>query len=350
MFTDDVQRHFTPVPGYCNTATLGLPPRAATTRLRACLDDWEAGRVDSVGFDVDVDRARAAFAQLVGVGADRVAMPGAASISVGTVAASLAPGARVLCAREDFTSVLYPFLAAGTLDVVHVPLEELVDHVTSEVDLVAVSAVQSADGRVLDLDALADAATTHGVRTCVDLTQAAGWLPVDASRFDVTVCSAYKWLCSPRGVGFMTVGADADWLVPHLAGWYASDAPWESCYGPPLRLADDARRFTVSPAWFDVAATAESLDALLDLGVARIHDHDVGLAAALCERLGLPAAGSAIVSLSTTSDPADDLAEAGLVTASRNGRTRVSFHLANTMDDVETAARVLAPHVDATAS
>lgn len=341
MFTDEVTRHFTPVPGYCNTATLGLPARAATDRLRACLDDWERGASDTVGFDVDVDRARGAFAAIVGVDSARVAMPGAASITVGTVAASLPDGARVLCAEEDFTSVLYPFLAEQRLDVRFVPLAHLLDHVTGEVDLVAVSAVQSADGRVTDLAELASVADAAGARTCVDLTQAAGWLPVDATLIDVTAASAYKWLCSPRGVGFMTVRDDVDWLTPHLAGWYASDSPWESCYGPPLRLAPDARRFTVSPAWFDVAACAESLDALLDVGITAIHDHDVGLANDLRERLGMASSDSAIVSVRTDEDPAAALASAGLVTASRNGRTRLSFHLGNTPGDVELAATVL---------
>ena len=52
----------------------------------------------------------------------------------------------------------------------------------------------------------------------------------------------------------MTVRDDVDWLVPRLAGWYAGPDPWASLYGPPLRLVEDARRFSVSPAWFDVTA------------------------------------------------------------------------------------------------
>src|SRR5215218_3680077 len=176
-------------------------------------------------------------------------MPGAVSITTGLVASCLPEGSRVLSAEEDFTSVLFPFLVDPRLDVTVVPLDELLDQLRPTVDLVAVSAVQSADGRRLDLDLLAERADQAGARTYVDLTQAAGWLPVGAGRFDVTACSAYKWLCSPRGVGFMTVRDDVDWLVPRLAGWYAGPDPWTSLYGPPLRLAEDARRFSVSPAW-----------------------------------------------------------------------------------------------------
>ena len=295
MFSDDVAKQFDPVPGYCNTASVGIPPRAAVEVLRGCLDAWASATLDKAGFDADVARARDGFARLAGAPVATVAMPGAVSITTGLVASCLPQGSRVLC-EEDFTSVLFPFLVDPRLDVRVVPLDELLDQLGPAVDLVAVSAVQSADGRRLDLDLLAERADQAGARTYVDLTQAVGWLPVGAGRFDVTACSAYKWLCSPRGVGFMTVRDDVDWLVPRLAGWYAGPDPWASLYGPPLRLAEDARRFSVSPAWFDVAATAEALRG------------------------------------------------AGMMTTSRGGGTRLSFHLTNTGDDADRAAAVLRSH------
>ena len=50
----------------------------------------------------------------------------------------------------------------------------------------------------------------------------------------------------------MTVAPSADWMVLRHSGWYAGDDPWQSIYGPPLRLAMDARRFNVSPPrWCD---------------------------------------------------------------------------------------------------
>ena len=69
------------------------------------------------------------------------------------MAASLSPRSVVLAAQEDFTSVLFPFLRAD-LDVRLVPLDRLIEAITDEVDLVAVPAVQSADGRLIDLAAL----------------------------------------------------------------------------------------------------------------------------------------------------------------------------------------------------
>ncbi|WP_370324501.1 aminotransferase class V-fold PLP-dependent enzyme [Euzebya sp.] len=329
-----------PVPGYLNTASVGLGPQASAAAMHAHLDDWVEGRVHPPAFDATVQSLRAAYAGLVGMPSARVAVVGVLSPVAGLVASCLPDGATVLAAEEDFTSVLFPFLADDRLDVRTVPLDGLLDAVTPDVDMIAVSAVQSADGRVLDLDGLATAAGDAGARTFLDLTQAAGWLEVDARRFDVTATSAYKWLLMPRGVGFMTVREDVDWLVPRQAGWYAGGDIWSSIYGPPLRLAADARRFDLSPSWPCVVGALPSAELLGDLGIATIGAHDVGLADAFCEAIDVEPAGSAIVSVDVDVDPAV-LEAAGVVAAVRAGRLRLSFHLYNDASDVERAAAVV---------
>src|SRR5919106_961108 len=86
-----------------------------------------------------------------------------------------------------------------------VPLGDLVGAIDRDTDLVAVSAVQSATGEVADLDEIAAAAAEVGTKIFVDATQACGWMPIDASRYDFVVCAGYKWLMGPRGTAFMTV-------------------------------------------------------------------------------------------------------------------------------------------------
>src|SRR5256885_5789212 len=46
----------------------------------------------------------------------------------------------------------------------------------------------------------------------------------------------------------------------------------------PLRLAADARRLDLSPAWMSWAGQAPALELLADIGVAAVHDHDLRLA------------------------------------------------------------------------
>lgn len=234
---------------YLNTATVGLPPRRNWRALQAALTDWRAGTADPVAYDAPLAAARSSYARLVGVRASVVAVGSQVSVFAGLIAACLPDGGEVLTTPGDFTSILFPFYAqAGRgVTVREVPLERLAEEVSPQTNLVPVSAVQSADGRVADLDALHAACEGSETRVLLDTTQAVGWLPVDASRFAYTVCGGYKWLLSPRGTAYFTVRPELlDDLIPHHAGWYAGDDPWSSIYGAPLRLAGDARRFDVS--------------------------------------------------------------------------------------------------------
>lgn len=337
MIDEGVRAQFPGASGYLNTASLGLPPQIAVDALSAALAEWQAGRADAPAYDVHVTRARAAFAEMAGVPTGWVATGAQISALVGMAATVLRPGARVLCPKGEFTSVLFPFLVRDdlALDVITVPLERLAESLDESIDLVAFSLVQSADGRVADVAAIRAAAIASDTLTLVDATQAAGWLPFDAADYDITVTGTYKWLLSPRGTAFMTVRPQLlERVQPIYAGWYAGEQPWESIYGLPLRLASDASRLDLSPAWHAWIGTAASLGLLNEVGIGPIHDHDVGLANALRAALDMAPSDSAMVSLYLGPD-FDAGRLDGLRTAFRAGRLRVGFHLYNTEDDLD---------------
>jgi selenocysteine lyase/cysteine desulfurase len=220
--------------------------------------------------------------------------------------------------------------------------EDIPDAIDGRTDVVAASAVQMATGAVADLDAIAGAAAAHGAMTVIDATQALGWLPLDASRFDVVVCHAYKWLMSPRGTAFMTVRPERlDAIVPVAAGWFAGADVHASYFGPPLRLAETARRLDSSPAWFSWVGTQPALALVNAIGVEAIHAHDVGLANRFRAGLGLEPSDSAIVS-ADVAGARERLEAAGIVAAERGGRLRASWHVYNTEADVDAALAALA--------
>jgi selenocysteine lyase/cysteine desulfurase len=339
------QKEFEPAGVYVNTASIGLPPRRVVEALNDAIDVWRTGRAEAAGYDDLVTRARRHFSALVGTTPDRVAIGNQVSTFTTLVANALPDGARVLAAEEDFTSVLFPFLAHADrgIRVRTVPLARLIEAIGPDVDVVAVSAVQSADGRLVPggLDTLASTAARHRCLTYVDASQAVGWLPFEADRFDFVSCAAYKWLLSPRGTAFGVIRPERlGMLRPLYAGWYAGDDPWTAIYGPPLRLAEDARRLDISPAWLNWAGTLPALELLADVGIETIHRHNCGLANALRRRLGLPAGDSAIVTV-TAEEGLERLRAAGIKSSVRAGAVRVSFHLYNTDADVEAVARAL---------
>ena len=333
---------------YLDTATFGLPPRRSWAALQQALAQWRAGTAEAVAYDLPVAAARSSYAELVGVDPSAVAVGSQVSVFAGLIAANLPGGSEVLTAIGDFTSILFPFYAqAGRgIRVREVPPERMADCMTSRTALVAVSAAQSADGRVADLDALHAASRATGARVLLDTTQAVGWLPVNASRFAYTARGGYKWLLSPRRTAYFTISpALIDDLTPHHASWYAGEDPWSSVYGGPLRLASDARRFDVFPAGHAWVAAAPAVRLLAQVGTQSLHRHAPGLANRFRAGIGLKPADSAIVSLTTDGDAADAMTAARIKASARAGRLRLSFHVCTSDQDADLAADVLRRHV-----
>ena len=330
-------------PGYLDTATYGLPPRQTVEAQHRVIEEWSEGTAPWTSWNDAADSARGLFASFVGVAAESVAVGPSTSSFVGLIAAGLPEAAEVLIPTGDFTSLVFPFLVQQTRGVTvrEVPLEAVADAVGPQTTVVAWSAVQSSDGRIADTAAILDAAGDVGALTIVDATQSAGWFPLPFNRLDAAVCSAYKWLCCPRGTAFLVASPRvlAEFL-PHAASWFAADSIHAGYYGTPLRLAGDARRFDVSPSWFAWVGAVSSLGALAEVGIDAIHDHDVALAEGLRAELGMEATGSAIVSIGG-GDLEQALATSGIKAATRANGCRLSFHLYNDEDDVALAAAAL---------
>ncbi|MET0756727.1 MAG: aminotransferase class V-fold PLP-dependent enzyme [Mycobacterium sp.] len=321
---------------FLNTPTYGLPPQFLVDALRECIADWQAGTMEASSFDEPVRAARAGYAALTGVPVDSVAMGGTVSAVLGLVAAAIPDGSRVATLPGEFTSTTFPFAAqaARGVTVTELTADDLVAS-AADYDVVTASLVQSADGAVLDVEALRASVAGTDTLTVIDVTQAVGWKRIDLRWADVTAAAVYKWLLAPRGTAWMSLSDRVTRIMtPHAANWYAAEEPWQTIYGLPLRLADSARRFDTSPSWFSVLGSALTLPWLASLDTAAVEAHALGLANRLRAELQLPQQDSAIVSISIT-DAAERLGRAGIRASIRAGAVRVGFHLYNTEDDLD---------------
>jgi len=322
--------------GYLNTASVGLPPDAAVAAAHGAFAQWQTspGWLDweSVG-----ERCRSAFASLIGVDGEDVALVGAAHVAAGMVAAAMpdaAPKANVVLLHDEHQSALWPFLRLEARGyemrlVSRTALHSAVDENTA---LVALSLVQSLDGVLIDV---VDLEAPHAL-VYVDGTQAVGVVDIPTAGIDVLAVSAYKWLHCPRGIAFMVVDKNRRrTLDAVLASWKAAPEPWGDPYGGPRTLTDDARRFDLSLPWLLAPSALASLQLLGDIGLERVGAHCRDLAAACADQLGLPQTGTGI--LAVPGADADKVAAQGLRASVRGGTVRFAFALYNDLDDVAAA-------------
>src|SRR5689334_14368635 len=174
----EIDALFAPQPGltYLDSATYGLPPRPTIEVMQRALERWQHGAADWVTeWDMRGEACRSAFARLLDVPTDEIALIPSASVGVGLVAATLTDDDHVVIPTEEFNSVLYPLLVAARhrgATIEEVSFDDLADHVTSETTLVAFSLVRSQSGETASQREILDAAAKVGARSLVDATHA----------------------------------------------------------------------------------------------------------------------------------------------------------------------------------
>jgi selenocysteine lyase/cysteine desulfurase len=317
---------------WLNTAQYGIPPEPAHQALARAVHSWHTATGDPGAWGRELERARTNLAALVGAPADDLTLGASTAQIAGTIAASLPDGARVLVPEGDFASIVFPWRAQADrgVTVEAVPLDRLAQAVDARTDLVAFSPVQSASGRLAPTGDIVAAARAHGALVVADATV-----------FDALIASAYKWLMAPRGLAlaYLSPGLRAR-LRPNNAGPAAARDTASAMYATEMDLAETARAFDTSPNWFAAVTAAASSRVLLEVGLERVRAHNTALTDHFRAALGQEPAHSAITSVDLPG-ASERLARAGVVTTERGGRTRLSFHLYNTLDDAERAAKVL---------
>ena len=219
--------------------------------------------------------------------------------------------------------------------------------------LIGVSCVSYLTGERFDLAAMRRLADSVGAMLVVDYTQAAGYLPIEASVTDFAFSACYKWLLGMTGVGvaYWNRTRQPD-FVPTTAGWHSlsGDRSWEET----LEVRPDALRFTRgNPAHGPVYVLANALDYLGQFSMQDVQRHVQTLTTALLDRLEKlqipsttprdPARHGASVCVASprAQQITDALYQRGVYAWNGHKRVRFSFHGYNAMADVDRIAEAL---------
>jgi len=267
---------------YFNAASVGLPCAAGLAAADAARDALRAGASDLFAHrGPALQRSRELLAQLFAVTPAEIGLTTSASRAMDFVAALLERGPRrqIVMARDEFPASAAPwhargfevrFVAAGRNGLT---ADDYAAAVGPETAAIVASLVQFADSTRIDPAALAALARMNGARCVLNVTQAAGAVPVDlpATGADFAIGAAMKYLCSGPGAAYW-------WCPRHLIERYG--APWGGWMGleDAMRMDPRQRRFKEDASVVEggcfghipFAVMNPTLELIEELGVDRI--------------------------------------------------------------------------------
>ncbi len=222
---------------FLNHGSFGACPRKVLAHQQALRDRLEHQPVQFYVRDLEpmLDHARTALAEFLGAASTTLAFVRNATAGVNGVLRSLrlTPGDELLTTNHEYNacSNALHFVAerAGAkVVVVNIPLEvsgpaqvlELVSEaITPNTRLALLDHVTSQTAMVMPIKALIDALDARGVDTLVDGAHAPGMLPLALDELGAAYYTGncHKWLCAPKGAGFLYVREDKQREVRPIA-------------------------------------------------------------------------------------------------------------------------------------
>lgn len=314
---------------YLNHGSFGACPRAILDRQRLLQDRLENQPVtffvrDYVPF---LDAVRAALASFLGGQPANLAFIPNATAGVNAVLRSLEfkRGEQILVTDHAYNAcrnaVDYAAARAGAEVVVarlpfpipgpEVARQRILDAVTSKTRLAMLDHVSSPTGIVLPIQSLVRELDQGGIDTLVDGAHAPGMVPVrlDALGAAYYTGNCHKWLCAPKGAGFLYVRPNRQDRIRPLAISHGANSPRRDRSRFLLEF-DWTGTSDVTP-WLCLPAAIEFMSGRLPGGWPEVMERNRALALAarrlLAQAIGvaLPCPDSMIGSIASIPLPAD---------------------------------------------
>ena len=347
---------------YVNACSQGALSHEVRQAYNDYLGDWDEQGSPWELWVTLAEQARAAFAELINATPDEVAVTTSLTAGVSALVSALDIDERDTIVISDFEFPTIGQIAHAQerrgARVVHVseedgsiPLEGFEAAIDERTALVAVAHVCYRNGSRLELEGLVELAHARGVPVLLDAYQSTGGVPIDVRALDIDFLAtgALKYLLGSAGLGFLYARREliGDW-TPVQTGWFADEDIFAmdiSDYSP----SSTARRFEAgTPPVPSIYAGLAGMELVASVGVDRIEQHVRELNARL--DVGLDALGASIATprasewrgpmtaVRSTDDHAlvAALRERQIVTSCRDGNVRVSPHLYNSVEDIDT--------------
>lgn len=344
---------------YLNSCSQGALSDAVERAFHSYLDSWHEEGSPWDRWVEKYDAVRAQFARFIGAEKGEVAVVPSASAGINAIASALDFSQRdkVVLGEFEFPTMGHVWLAqqprGARLEFVsaqggRIHTESYAQKIDDRTAVVPITGVCFMNGFRSKIAEITRLAHLKGALAFVDDYQDCGTRRVDVKSADVDfyVSGTLKYLLAAPGVAFLYVRKSLiPSLTPTISGWFAQDNPF-SFDVKRLTLAPDARRFEAgTPPIPNLYAASAGIALLEEIGLENIAAQVCALARALVEgaqalgvrvKTPLDTEGPLVVLQTTAVDAViAKLAAEDIIVSGRHDGVRISFHVHNTMDDVQ---------------
>ena len=223
---------------FLNHGSYGACPTPVFARYQELQRELERNPVAFLArrFDELTAGSRAALAAFLGARPDDLVFVPNATAGLNAVIRSLRlePGDEVLTTRHEYGAVTRTWEFVGA-KLVYAEPDELAASIGPRTKAVSVSHITSPTALVLPVEEICVAARAAGVLAIVDGAHAPGQLPLDLDALgaDVYAGNCHKWLCAPKGAGFLWARPEHQrWIEPLVISWgYGDDRTFAERHG-----------------------------------------------------------------------------------------------------------------------
>ena len=271
---------------YLNHAAVGPWPRRTAQRVaNFAHENMTRGAADYPAWSKVQHRLRERLMRLINAGsADDIALVKNTSEGLSIISEGLdwQVGDEVVGLARDFCSNQMVWEMLGRRGVRYTPVDALaaadpegalIEALSADTRLLAISTVHFATGYRFDMPRLADACAARGVLLSVDAIQSLGAVAFDLAEVpaDFVTCGGHKWLLSPEGLGFFYCRpALRERLRLHQFGWAMREHPYDF-EAEEWSPAASARRFEAgTPNMLGIQAMDASLSLFEEVGLATV--------------------------------------------------------------------------------
>ena len=355
---------------YLNTCSQGALSDAVEAGFDDFIASWHEQGSPWECWIEHYEAARATFAQFINASPDEVAIVTSVSAGINSVASALNFGERpkVVMGEFEFPTMGHVWLGQRTrgADVHFVSAEgnripnarydEVIDRQTL---IVPLTHVCFKNGFRSEVSTITQIAHGRGAFVMLDDYQDCGTRPVDVKAMDLDfyLSGTLKYLLGPPGLAFLYVRKELiSTLAPSVTGWFAQTNPFT--YNPQhFELSPTARRFeSGTPSIPNVYGAMPGIQLLQKIGMDEVARHIRSLTQRLlrsASEMGIvaksPADSAGPLVVLQSRDPTllvQKLARSGVVVSNRYDGLRISFHVYNTMDDVNAITEILQKNID----